>query len=66
MTKVYVLKKGKFRKGLNEVVGVYSTYKKAQDDFIYKDGLFWIEEFELDKYLDAQTRANVTEVKNGK
>ena len=48
--KLYILrKKDKRYKILWRVEGVYDTYKKAQDSFIYRDGLFSIEEIELNK-----------------
>jgi len=31
------------------IKGYYSTYKKAQDNFIFKDGIFRIREEEVDK-----------------
>jgi len=46
---VFILRKRDMRyKNVWRVEGVYSTYKKAQQDFIYRDGLFAISRVVLD------------------
>ena len=47
---IYILEKQDRRfkkKEVWEIQGVYSTYKLAQNNFIYKDGLFRIRMFEV-------------------
>lgn len=50
MVKVYVLfKKDDRYKAKWDIEGIFSTHKEAQDNFIYRNGLFTIQEFELNK-----------------
>lgn len=50
--KIYVLKKKdmRFKTDVWIIKGVYSTYEKAQKDFIYKDGIFTIDKLNLNEF----------------
>jgi len=51
--KVFVLKKKdlRFKTEVWIIKGVYSTYEKAQRDFIYRKGLFTIDKLNLDEFI---------------
>ena len=56
--KIYILRKLINNKWLFE--GAYSSYKNAQLDFIYRDGLFSIEPMELDKRGELERINEIT------
>ncbi len=51
--KIYLLRKKDNRyKNVWKVIGVFDTYKQAQDNFIYKDGRYAINDVELNQMCD--------------